>query len=355
MNSQRTLAGKMKMIPFLIDITHKEKGIMPQMQFPLIPDGSTQVNNTLFVHRQNDTCYYFFWNEPIFSHAEKDQKSFRMITASLVALGTCKQVEIVKAFKVSRNSVSRSVLKYQNHGPESFFKIRKGHGGTVLTNAVMAEAQELLNLGFDKQEVAKNLKIKYGTVRKAISQGRLSVNPQVVKMTASSKSERSEEDSSTGMGIACTRQEERVAAMGLLPGGATAIFETCLDVPKGGILCGIPALISNGLLSHIGDCFSKFSGYYTKLHVLLLMAYMALGRIKTVDQLQGQAPGELGKLMGLDRVPEVRCLRDKLAELSKDNAPEKWSAELSQLVIHVFHKMETINYQDGFRQVILYC
>lgn len=301
------------------------------MQLPLIPDGSTEVNNTLFVHRQNDTCYYFFWNEPIFSHSINDHKSFRMITASLVALGRCKQVEVVKAFNVSRNSVSRSVLKYRRHGPEAFFKIRKGHGGTVLTDEVKAKAQELLNLGKSKGEVAEELGIKLETLRKAISQGRLSVNSHKLKMIASSKSERSEKDSSAGMGMGCTRQEDRVAAaMGLLPSGTATVFETCLDVPMGGVLCGIPALISNGLLSHIGDCFSKLSGYYTELHVLLLMAYMALGRIKTVNQLQGYAPGEMGKLMGLDRVPEVRCLRGKLAELSKDNAPEKWSALLSK-------------------------
>lgn len=322
------------------------------MQLPLISNGSTKVNDALFVHRQNDTCYYFFWNEPIFSHASSDQKSFRMITASLVVLGRCKQIQIMKAFGVSKSSVARSVLKYRKHGPESFFKTRKGHGGTVLTDEVRAKAQALLNRGFDKHDVAENLNIKYDTLRKAISQGRLSVNTRVVRMTASSKSERSEKDSSAGMGMACTRQEERVAAaMGLLPGGASTVFETCLDVPMGGVLCGIPALISNGLLSHVKDCFSKLSGYYTELHVLLLMAYMALGRIKTVDQLQGQSPGELGKLMGLDRVPEVRCLRSKLAELSKDNAPEKWSALLSKDWMEATPELTGALYVDGHVRV----
>lgn len=318
------------------------------MQLPLIPDGSTKVNNALFVHRQNSTCYYFFWNKPVFSHAETDQKSFRMITASLVALGTCKQIEIIEAFGVSKSSVTRSVQKYKKLGPVAFFQNRNGHGGTVLTDQVKANAQELLNLGNSKGEVAEELGIKSETLRKAISQGRLSVNSQKLKMIASSKSERSEKDSSAGMGIGCTRQEERVAAaMGVLPGGATATFETSLDVPMGGILCGIPALTSNGLLSHIGDCFSKLSGYYTELHVLLLMAYMALGRIKTVDQLQGHAPGELGKLMGLDRVPEVRCLRGKLAELSKDEAPEKWSALLSKEWMDAAPEQTGALYIDG--------
>jgi len=47
MNNQWTLAGKMKMIPFLIDTTPKEEGIIPQTWLPIIPEGLTKVNNTL--------------------------------------------------------------------------------------------------------------------------------------------------------------------------------------------------------------------------------------------------------------------------------------------------------------------
>ncbi len=75
---------------------------------------------------------------------------------------------------------------------------------------------------------------------------------------------------------------------------------------------------------------ARLRGYYSTLHVMILLAYMALCRIKTVEQLQYQPPGELGKLLGLDRVPEVRCLRNKLAALSRDDAPKKWAGLLSQ-------------------------
>ena len=40
-------------------------------------------------------------------------------------------------------------------------------------------------------------------------------------------------------------------------------------------------------------------------HVILLLAYMALCRIKAVEQLQYESPGELGKLMGLDWIPHT--------------------------------------------------
>ena len=80
----------------------------------------------------------------------------------------------------------------------------------------------------------------------------------------------------------------------------------------GGVLCALPALAQNGLFQHLHTSFPSLGGYYTTLQVITLLAYMALCRIKTVEQLQYESPGELGKLMGLDRVPEVRCLRKKL-------------------------------------------
>ena len=84
--------------------------------------------------------------------------------------------------------------------------------------------------------------------------------------------------------------------------GASTRFEVCRDVSFGGVLCALPALAENGLFRHIHDCLSKLRGYYSTLHVIILLAYMALCRFKAVEQLQYQPPGELGKLLGLDHV-----------------------------------------------------
>jgi transposase len=263
----------------------------------------------------------------------------------------CKQVEIVDAFGVSKNSVSRSVKRYGREGPEAFFKARRGRGGSVLTDEVQANAQELLNLGKSKREVAEKLGIKYDTLRKAVSQGRLS-EPSENKIVVSSKSERSGEDASAEMGTACTRPDERVAAaMGLLHEGASTKFEACCDVSFGGVVCALPALVAGGLLSHMDECFKTLKGYYSNLHVLILVAYMALCRIKTVEQLQFEAPGEMGKLMGLDRIPEVRCLRKKLAELSEGDAPEKWARLLSRDWLESTPELAGALYVDGHVRV----
>jgi len=154
-------------------------------------------------------------------------------------------------------------------------------------------------------------------------------------------------DAVAEMGTACTRPEERVlAALGMLDGAPTR-FETCRDVSFGGVLCALPALVQNGLFEHLAQCFPSLSGYYTTVQVVILLAYMALCRIKCVERLQYEAPGELGKLLGLDRVPEVRCLRQKLQALSQGNAPERWAALLSREWLEGVPELAGTLYVDG--------
>jgi len=147
--------------------------------------------------------------------------------------------------------------------------------------------------------------------------------------------------------MACTRPVERVfAALGLLDGAPTE-FKSCRGVSFGGVLCGLPALAENGLFKHLEQFFSSLSGYYTTMQVLTLLAYMALCRIKTVEQLQYEPPGELGKLLGLDRIPEVRCLRKKLAALSTGDAADEWAAQLSRNWLEQTPELAGTLYVDG--------
>jgi transposase-like protein len=120
----------------------------------------------------------------------------------------------------------------------------------VLSAEVKRQAQELFNLGRSKSDVAKELGVKYDTLRKAVSQGRLSAPAETKKSVASNKSERTVEDAAAEMGIACTRPDERMAAaLARLPGGASTCFEPCHDVFLGGVLCALPSLIASNCLA----------------------------------------------------------------------------------------------------------
>jgi hypothetical protein len=327
---------------------------------PLIAHGATRISDLISVVRENDQWIYFCGTQPVFQHAGNDRRAFRMFTAQLICQGACRLTDIVRAFGISKNSVIRSVNKYRDGGVGAFYTPRTPRGASVVTPEVATQAQQLLAAGLSPWEVAKELGLKPDTLRKAIQQGRLirPCPPQPGEPTpekasiaeppdATDKSTRATLDAAAEMGTACTRPDERVlAAIGLLDGASTR-FETCRDVSFGGVLCALPALAENGLFRHIHDCLAKLHGYYSTLHVIIVLAYMALCRIKAVEQLQYQPPGELGKLLGLDRVPEVRCLRRKLAALSLDDAPGKWAGLLSRDWLEAAPELAGALYVDG--------
>jgi hypothetical protein len=132
------------------------------------------------------------------------------------------------------------------------------------------------------------------------------------------------------MGVGTTRSMERIAAaMGMLD-GASISFERGDDIPNGGVLCALPALLAIGLLRHVRTHFTLPAGYYPMESVFLLLAYLALGRVPSLEQLRYQAPGEWGKLIGLDRIPEVKTLREKTALLGDElERTARWSSQLA--------------------------
>lgn len=133
------------------------------------------------------------------------------------------------------------------------------------------------------------------------------------------------------MGYAATRALERVAAaMGQLE-AAPVEFEAVRDVPHGGVLLAIPALLANGLLAQTRDLYELPKGFYGIGSIFLLLALMALARIQSIEQLRYTAPGEWGKLLGLDRIPEVRTLREKLSLLCrKAGQAARWGTLLAR-------------------------
>ncbi len=327
---------------------------------PLIADGATPISDSISVVRQNGQWIYLCGVQPVFQHPEGDRCAFQMFTAQLICQGACRHTDIVRAFGVPKSSVIRSVNKYRAGGVRAFYAPRAKRGASVITPEVAAQAQQLLGVDWSPREVADELGLKVDTLRKAIQKGRLirpcrqkpaEPTPEKAPIpdppTATDKSTRAVADAAAEMGTACTRPEERVmAAVGLLNGASTC-FESCRDVSFGGVLCALPALAENGLFRHIHDCLAQLRGYYSTLHVIILLAYMALCRIKVVEQLQYQPPGELGKLLGLDRVPEVRCLRRKLAALSIDDGPEKWAGLLSRDWLEAAPELAGALYVDG--------
>lgn len=114
-----------------------------------------------------------------------------------------------------------------------------------------------------------------------------------------------------------------MAAAMLGTGHATPEFDAHEGVCGAGVLFLLPALLTQGLLKTKEVYDVPASHYYGLESVMLTLAFMALARIKNPEQLKQCKPGEIGKIIGLDRIPEVRCLRGKIKLLTSQQQARK--------------------------------
>jgi len=100
---------------------------------------------------------------------------------------------------------------------------------------------------------------------------------------------------------------------------ATPVFEPQTELCQAGVLFALPALLSQGLLEYKKVYESLPKGYYGFDTIVLTLAVMGLCRIKNPEQLKQCKTGELGRTIGLDRLPEARALRNKLNQIVVQN------------------------------------
>ena len=114
----------------------------------------------------------------------------------------------------------------------------------------------------------------------------------------------------------------------------------------------VPALLAQGLLRHRPKSYQLPKGFYGIDSIFLLLALMALARIRSVEQLRYQAPGEWGKVLGLDRIPEVRTLREKIERLCRDlGRAIEWNAQLAKEWMDRQDSADLYFYCDGHVRV----
>jgi len=121
-----------------------------------------------------------------------------------------------------------------------------------------------------------------------------------------------------------------LACMGLL-NDAAPVFESRPRVANAGVLLAIPALVDSGVIEIADDLYGSigpaFYGLRTTVVTLLLMALM---RVKRVEGLKEHDPRALGQLLGLDRAPEVKTLRRKLARLAAHGRATQFGRALAE-------------------------
>ena len=138
-----------------------------------------------------------------------------------------------------------------------------------------------------------------------------------------------------------------LACFGLLD-DAAPVFGNGKAVPGAAVLGAVPVLVASGVfrIAHkvYGEIGPAFYGLRTTLLTLLLMA---LWRVQRPEALKEHDPQNLGRVLGLDRAPEIKTVRRKLTRLASYHKAEQLGAELARLRVEERGHLLGFLYVDG--------
>lgn len=133
---------------------------------------------------------------------------------------------------------------------------------------------------------------------------------------------------------------------------AEPIFTPGRRIPRVGVLLAVPALTQSGIFSVADEVYGHIGpAFYGLRTTMMAMLLMALLRIKRPEGLKERAPVDLGRVLGLDRGPEVKTLRRKLTRLAAYGKAESFGRKLAQRRVAQHGRAMGFLYMDGHVRV----
>jgi transposase len=141
--------------------------------------------------------------------------------------------------------------------------------------------------------------------------------------------------------------DRQLAYLGLLD-DAAPLFREGASVPGVGVLLALPCVIESGLFQISRRLYGEIGpAFYGLRTTLLTLVLMGLLRIKRPEHLKERDPAAFGRLLGLDRAPEVKTLRRQLTRLAARRCAEQLGAELARLRVDQRGNLMGFLYVDG--------
>jgi transposase len=318
-------------------------------------------------------------------YAVTDRMAEAHAMVSLVEQGWATQIEVASAFSQSERTVRRQQRRYEEGGLAALVR---SNGYPSGRRRLPASRQELVHRlkadGHSNCEIARRIGVSETAVRKllrrlgwrdASTQCQLALEPTESSnpnlsgsdaLTAPALRRSPPENSNPNLSAFSSvtaplrsadtnptdrRGDRLLAYLGLLE-DAAPLFSSGTSVPRAGVLLALPALLVSGVFecAHktYGSLGSAFYGLRTSLLTLLLMA---LWRIKRPEALKEHSPQDLGRVLGLDRAPEVKTLRRKLAQLAACGQAAQFGRALAQQKVTLRASAVGFLYVDGHVRV----
>lgn len=126
------------------------------------------------------------------------------------------------------------------------------------------------------------------------------------------------------------------AKLGLID-DAAPLFRDGERVPRAGVLLALPAIAQSGVVDTAREVYGSIGpAFYGLRTTIVALVFLALLRIKRPEALKEHAPPDLGRLLGLDRAPEVKTLRRKLTRLAGFGRATEFGRRLAQRRVRDF-------------------
>jgi hypothetical protein len=138
-----------------------------------------------------------------------------------------------------------------------------------------------------------------------------------------------------------------LAKLGMIE-DAAPLFRDGERVPRAGVLLALPAIEQSGVVEIAREVYGSIGpAFYGLRTTVVALVFLALLRIKRPEALKEHAPPDLGRVLGLDRAPEVKTLRRKLARLAGLGRATELGRRLAERRVQYFSDAMGFLYIDG--------
>ncbi len=145
------------------------------------------------------------------------------------------------------------------------------------------------------------------------------------------------------------RGDERVlAAFGLIS-SAPPVFTACARAPLAGLMLALPGLAATGLLATAHATYGATfpNGFYSLDTMLCEGVFRALLGQARAEGATRIDPVALGRVLGLDRAPEVKTIRRKIGFLAAAGRAGDWIAAMARRHVQASPEQAAVLYVDG--------
>jgi hypothetical protein len=267
----------------------------------------------------------------------EDTAARRWAAVKLVRLGAASQEQIAAAFGVSSVAVWKWAQRAAAGGIAALVPEKKGpKKASRLSDTVIAQIVELRSTGLSQQAVGNAVGVSEFSVRRALKIAAEQAAADAAEIAAAGEPEVvlpaptvAQQPELPLLPAVVSRGAERAAA-GLLE-CATPVFSPAAHVRHAGLFLAFPALESTGLLACARQVYGSLpNGFYGLETVLIDGVLRALAGEARAEGATRFDPVELGRVLGLDRAPEVKTIRRRISQLGETGKAGELIAALAK-------------------------